>query len=90
MTLVLSGEQKRSWVDTANRIRLLADEYLGDSRREWVDRSYASAIDVIHRGDGSGAINSLRAAVETAASDTGNETLSAKLSSEIASLFPPR
>ncbi|MBW3670900.1 MAG: hypothetical protein KY432_04430 [Acidobacteria bacterium] len=90
MSEVLSGEQKRSWIDTANRIRLLAEQYLGDSRREWVERSYASAIDVIHRGDGSGAIKGLRAAVETAASDTGNEMLSAKLSSEIASLFPSR
>lgn len=68
----------------------MADSHLGDTRREWIEQSYAAAIDAIHSGDGNGAIRSLVAAVKTAASDAGDESLMTRLSSDLATVLPSR
>lgn len=73
-------------VDTVNRMRKIAEKRLGSDGRDALERLYASAIDAIHRGEGSGAISRLATSLSATAAEVGGDELRLHLSSELASL----
>lgn len=67
----------------------MADESLGEQGRESVERSYATAIDAIHRGEEADVVTTLITSLESAASRAGGDALLGKLRSALASVVPP-